>query len=70
MRTVEILAALIGVCVGAVVVVVVALLRRRSAQDVARQLIEQAQVQRVEGQSGGCVTFQAPVCWPQRGPGP
>jgi DNA recombination protein RmuC len=44
----EILAAFIGVCVGAAVVIVVVLLRRRSAQEVARQLIEQAQVQRVE----------------------
>ncbi|HUU96894.1 MAG TPA: DNA recombination protein RmuC [Phycisphaerae bacterium] len=48
MRAVEVLAAVIGVCVGAAVVVIIVVLRRRSAQEVARQLIEQAQVQRVE----------------------
>ena len=44
----EVLAVFVGVCVGAAVVIVVVVLRRRSAQEVARQLIEQAQVQRVE----------------------
>lgn len=44
----EWLAAIIGVGVGAAVTLVVILLRRRSAQDVAHQLIEQAQQQKVE----------------------